>query len=240
MSAPLVFVSGASRGIGFAVASHLLARGCTVAAGYRVGADGVERLRALARDRDAVLAVQLDVRDRGSVRAAVEQIADRYGALDGVVNNAGVNRPASFDAVTEEDWCEIVDVNLNGVYRVMQELSPLLKSGSAVVNIASVSGQYGGPRSGHYAASKAALLALTHNLAIHLAPRGIRVNAVSPGLIESEMAAAADALDIDSRILLGRRGAAAEVAACVAFLLSDDASYITGHTLNVNGGLLLA
>jgi 3-oxoacyl-[acyl-carrier protein] reductase len=229
-------VTGAGRNIGRAIAETLIDEGAHVACAYRTGKDAAEEVAA----RDASgrsFAVALDVQDRDSVKAAVECIGGRFDAVDVLVNNAGVNKPEDFDKITEEDWQTVVDTNLAGPWRVSQEILPVMADGGSIVNIGSVSGQYGGPRTTHYAVSKAGLLTLTQNLAIFAAKRGIRVNTVSPGLIESEMAKAAANLGLDDKILLGRKGAAREVGDAVAFLASDRASYITAQTLNVNGGL---
>ena len=229
-------VTGASGNIGSAIAMGLQEAGARVAAAYVRGRESAERV-AGADGRGMSLAVQLDVTDRASIRAARGALEDAFGRVDILVNNAGINRPSDFDRISDADWDDVLGTNLKGPFRVVQELLPLLNAGGTIINIASVSGQYGGPRTSHYAVSKAGLIALTQNLAIFCAKRGIRVNTVSPGLIESEMAGAAAALDVEGRILLGRVGRASEVADAVVFLASDKASYITAHTLNVNGGL---
>jgi NAD(P)-dependent dehydrogenase (short-subunit alcohol dehydrogenase family) len=156
------------------------------------------------------------------------------------VNNAGVNKPCDFDLITDADWDEIVAVNLRGPFLCTQEALAFLREGGAVINIGSVSGQYGGPRTAHYAASKGGLIALTQCCARFLAPRGVRCNLVSPGLVRSEMAAAGLSglpSTIRDGILLGRLGEVDEVAHAVVFLASAEASYVTGQTMNVNGGL---
>ncbi|HHL39626.1 MAG TPA: 3-oxoacyl-ACP reductase FabG [Deltaproteobacteria bacterium] len=233
-------VTGASRGIGRAIALRLAAEGAKVAVCYR--SDEAAALRVLDEVRGLGaegIAVRLSVRERPVIREALAATVSALGEIDVLVNNAGVNRPEDFDRISDEDWDEVVGTNLTGAFKVTQEALPKMRDGAAVVNISSVSGQYGGPRTTHYCVSKAGLIALTQNLAIFCAPRGIRVNAVAPGLIATEMASAAKGLGVEEKILLRRMGTTGEVAAAVAFLASDDASYITGHTLNVNGGLHL-
>ncbi len=229
-------VTGASRGIGKAIAIELMRRSAKVAVGYQ----GEEHRAQSVAEQDPYggsFAVRINVQDRASIRKAKAVLEDRFGALDIIVNNAGINRPNDFDKITDQDWDAILGTNLAGPFKVVQEHLPLLRDGGAIVNISSVSGQYGGPRTTHYAVSKAGLISLTQNLAIFCAPKKIRVNAVSPGLIESEMAKAATNLPVAEKILLKRMGTPEEVATTVAFLVSDDASYITAQTINVNGGL---
>ena len=162
---------------------------------------------------------------------------NKFNSIDTLVNNAGINRPNDFDRISDEEWDEVLGVNLKGAFITIQEFLPLIKKGGNIINISSVSGQYGGPRTTHYAVSKGGLISLTQNLAIFCAPKNIRVNAIAAGLIQSKMAEAAKDLGILERIPLKRMGNPEEVAKVVVFLASDDASYITGQTINVNGGM---
>ena len=158
-------------------------------------------------------------------------------------NNAGINRPSDFDQVTDDDWDLVLDTNLKGPYMVSQTFLPLLKEagGGSIVHIGSVCGQYGGPRTAHYSASKAGLMSLAQVIARFGAASNIRSNIVSPGLIATEMGAAGLASPIVQKaaesIILKRLGETHEVADAVVFLASDAASYITAQILNVNGGL---
>jgi 3-oxoacyl-[acyl-carrier protein] reductase len=179
----------------------------------------------------------LDVTDRNSIRDAVGKIKKEKENIDILVNNAGINRPNDFDKISEKEWEEVMDVNLKGAFKVSQVLSLHLSIGGSIINISSVSGQIGGPRSTHYAASKAGLLSLTQNMAIFFAKKNIRVNSVSAGLIQSDMAESGKNLGLVEKTLLNRMGEPEEVAKVVAFLASNDASYITGQTINVNGGM---
>ena len=187
--------------------------------------------------KDAARTVFLDVTDRNSILDAVGKIKEEKENIDILVNNAGINKPNDFDKISEKEWDEVMDVNLKGAFKVSQVLSLLLSIGGSIINISSVSGQIGGPRSTHYAASKAGLLSLTQNMAIFFAKKNIRVNSVSAGLIQSDMAESGINLGLVEKTLLNRMGKPEEVAKVVAFLASNDASYITGQTINVNGGM---
>ena len=184
----------------------------------------------------------MDVTDRASVDAAVKA-AEAFGAISILVNNAGINKPTDFDQISDADWDTILATNLKGPFMAAQAFLPLLKNagGGAMVHIGSVSGQYGGPRTAHYAASKAGLISLAQVIARFGAAHNIRSNVVSAGMIASDMAAgglqAASVQKAAENILLKRMGSPDEVADAVVFLASDAASYITAQTLNVNGGL---
>lgn len=236
-------VTGGSRGIGRAIAMGLAEAGADVVLTYksnRAEADKVvSEIEKLGR---RALALPMDVTDRKSVEAAAED-ARGFGAISILINNAGINKPTDFDQVSDSDWDEIVGTNLKGPFVAAQVFLPLLKdaSGGSIVNISSVSGQYGGPRTAHYAASKAGLISLAQVIARFGAKDGIRSNVVAAGLIASDMAdaglAAASVQKAAENILLKRLGTTSEVADAVAFLASDASSYITAQTLNVNGGL---
>ena len=236
-----VVVTGASRGIGRAIALACAGAGAAVGVTWATQRDGADATVAdVVAAGGRAAGARMDVRDRPSVRAALGALADALGGIDVLVNNAGVNKPTDFDRITDADWDEILAVNLRGPFVVTQEALAWLPRGGAVVNIGSVSGQYGGPRTAHYAASKGGLIALTQCMARFLAPRGVRANLVSPGLIRSEMADAGLAglsPTIREGILLGRLGEGAEVGHAVVWLASDEAAYVTGQTVNVNGGL---
>jgi|SRR3989344_3639953 len=229
-------ITGSSRGIGRAITLAFSEEGAKVAICYFREKEKAQKV-VKKIGRGAVI-VQLDVRDRKSIKTAKAWVKNNFDTkIDILVNNAGINIPNDFDKISDDDWHNVVSTNLDGVFRTSQELLPLIRTGGRIINIASVSGQIGGPRSSHYAASKAAVIALTQNLALFCAKRKILVNAISPGYIESEMAKAAEKLPIIDRIPLSRLGTLEEVAKVAVFLASDDSSYITGQTINVNGGL---
>ena len=236
-------VTGGSRGIGAAIALGLAEAGADVVLTYRekrAEADAVcEKIECFAR---RALAVRMDVTDRSSVERAADA-ARALGPISILVNNAGINKPTDFDQVTDADWDSILATNLKGPFIVAQTFLPLLKDagGGSIVHIGSVSGQYGGPRTAHYAASKAGLISLGQVIARFGAAMNIRSNVVAAGLIASEMAAsgmaAASVQKAAENIILKRMGTPQDVADAVVFLASDAAAYITAQTLNVNGGL---
>jgi len=240
----IAMVTGGSRGIGRAIALALAREGAATALTYcqqRAAAD--QLVRQIERDGGRAAAIPLDVRSRESVRAGIGQVEAIFGGLDILVNNAGANKPTDFDQITDADWDEILAVNLKGPFVCAQEALPALRrrGGGSIVNIGSVSGQYGGPRTAHYAASKAGLISLGQVIARFGANDYIRCNTVAAGLIASEMAASgmqSEAVQkVAAGILLGRLGTPEEVANAVVFLASDASSYVTAQTINVNGGL---
>ncbi|MCE9524241.1 MAG: SDR family oxidoreductase, partial [Alphaproteobacteria bacterium] len=181
--------------------------------------------------------------DRKSVENAMLQATDRFGPFSILVNNAGINKPTDFDQVSDEDWDHILGVNLKGPFICSQVALPHLRraGGGSIVHIGSVSGQYGGPRTAHYAASKAGLISLSQVIARFGAKWNIRSNVVAAGLIQSDMAAAGMAAPAVAKaaenIVLGRLGTPDEVGDAVVFLAGTASRYITAQTLNVNGGL---
>jgi 3-oxoacyl-[acyl-carrier protein] reductase len=236
-------VTGGSRGIGRAIALGLADAGADVLITYREkAAEAATVVKAIEDKTRRAKAVQMDVTDRASVDTAV-QAAEAFGAISILVNNAGINKPTDFDRISDADWDNILATNLKGPFMAAQAFLPLLQKagGGAMVHIGSVSGQYGGPRTAHYAASKAGLISLAQVIARFGATHNIRSNVVSAGIIASEMAAgglqAASVQKAAENILLKRMGSPDEVADAVVFLASDAASYITAQTLNVNGGL---
>lgn len=236
-------VTGGSRGIGAAIALGLAEAGADVTLTYReqhaAADDVVSHIKALGH---RARALPMDVTDRASIEKAAAQAAS-FGPISILVNNAGINKPADFDRVTDDDWDAIMATNLRGPFIVSQTFLPLLAKagGGAITHIGSVSGQYGGPRTAHYAASKAGLISLAQVIARFGAKSGVRSNTVAAGLIASDMADAglanAAVQKAAETIILKRLGTPQEVAGAVVFLSSDAASYITAQTLNVNGGL---
>jgi len=245
MSAPLdgrtAFVTGGSRGIGKAIVRKLVKAGARVAFTYRG-----ERDQALALQKEldnTAIALQMEVTDRASVAHAMDEAAKQFGEFSILVNNAGINKPTDFDQVTDADWDQILGVNLKGPFICSQVALPHLKAagGGSIIHIGSVSGQYGGPRTAHYAASKAGLISLSQVIARFGAKSNIRSNVVAAGLIQSDMAAAGMASPAVAKaaetIVLGRLGTADEVGDAVVYLAGPASSYITAQTINVNGGL---
>jgi 3-oxoacyl-[acyl-carrier protein] reductase len=244
LSGKTAFVTGGSRGIGRAIAIGLAEAGADVALTYRERADGAQAVAREIENRGRrALALKMDVADRASVEAAAKDARGAFGTISILVNNAGINKPTDFDQVSDADWDSILATNLRGPFVCAQIFLPILAAagGGSIVHIGSVSGQYGGPRTAHYAASKAGLISLAQVIARFGAPHGVRSNVIAAGLIASDMAgaglAAASVQKAAENILLKRLGTAQEVADAVAFLASDASSYITAQTLNVNGGL---
>jgi len=240
----VALITGGSRGIGKAVSLGLARYGARILLTFRREREKADAVvsEIVAAGGEAA-AMQLEVTDRLSVRAAVEAAEKIFGGLDVLVNNAGINKPTDFDQISDSDWDEILAVNLKGPFLCAQEAIPAFRrrGGGSIVNIGSVSGQYGGPRTAHYAASKAGLISLGQVIARFGATWNVRCNTVAAGLIASEMASSgmqsAAVQKAAETILLKRFGTTAEVAEAVAFLASPASSYITAQTINVNGGL---
>jgi 3-oxoacyl-[acyl-carrier protein] reductase len=237
-----VLVTGGSRGIGRAVVELFAAEGAEVTFVYHRDADAArEVVDAAHRAGQRVAAEQADVRDRAACAAVVERAIERWDHIDVLVNNAGIIRDSLLGLLTPEDVQDVLDTNVAGVFNVTHAVVPHMISRRAgrIINISSVSGDKGGRGQTNYAASKGAINALTRALAVELAPRKIAVNAVAPGVIETDMSQAVRDLaaeEVKSRILLRRFGSAQEVAFAVWFLASKFSDYITGQVLCVDGG----
>ena len=230
----LALVTGASRGIGRAIAVELAAAGAQVVVGYRSGAEEADSLVAEIGGR----AVQADVADPEQAAGLVEEAGD----LDILVNNAGLTRDGLIARMSDEDWRTVLDTNLGGVFYTCRAAARgmMRRRSGAIVNLTSVVGLHGNPGQTNYAASKAGIIGFTKSLARELAPRGVRANAVAPGYIQTALT---DVLpeDVQQAILtntpLARLGAPEDVAGAVRFLCSDEASFVTGEVLLVDGGL---
>jgi len=237
-----VLVTGGSRGIGRAIVELFAQEGAHVVFFYKQDGEAArEVVEAALAAGQQVTAEQADVRDRAACAVAVERAIERWGRVDVLVNNAGIIRDNLLGLLTNEDVQGVLDTNITGVFNVTHAVVPHMISRRAgrIINISSVSGDKGGRGQANYAASKGAINALTRALAVELAPRKITVNAVAPGVIETEMSQTVRDLaaeEVKSRILLRRFGSAQEVAFAVWFLASRFADYITGQVLCVDGG----
>lgn len=236
-----ILVTGSSRGIGKAIALHLARNGFTVSIHCRTRRDEADAVaEEVRRIGSSASVLQFDVCDREGARRAIELDIAANGPWWGVVINAGITRDNAFPALTGEDWDQVIDTGLNGFYNVLHPLTmPLVRArkGGRIVTLASVSGVIGNRGQVNYSAAKGGLIAASKALALELASRKITVNCVAPGLIETEMIKDLPTEDILKMIPLGRVGNTEEVAATVAFLMSDGAAYITRQVIGVNGGL---
>ena len=240
----ICLVTGGSRGIGKSIVERLFNDGAHVIFTYVQDKSAANNLiKSLSGKSPNIQALQMDVSNRESVKNVISSISEKNTHIDVLVNNAGINKPEDFDKITDDDWDNVVNINLKGPFIVTQETFSLLKKSNyaSVINIGSVSGQYGGPRTAHYAVSKAGLISLGQVIARFGAQYNIRCNTISAGLIVSEMADAgmqsAVVKQASENIILKRFGEREEVADVVSFLASDESSYITAQTINVNGGL---
>jgi acetoacetyl-CoA reductase len=240
----VALVTGATRGIGRAIALQLAARGATVAINFRTSLTRAEALRDELRDAgtEAVL-VQGDVSLRAEARRVVKEVLVSCKHLDILVNNAGITRHRSFHKMTDEEWTEVINTNLHGAYYCMSAVLPAMvaQNYGRIVNISSYAGQAGNFGQAHCAASKAAIIGFTKTLALELARYNITANVVAPGYTETDMlrSMSPDLIEtIKGRIPLGRLAQPQEIAKAVAFLIIDG-DYITGQQINVNGGLYM-
>jgi 3-oxoacyl-[acyl-carrier protein] reductase len=243
LAGKVALVTGGSRGIGRAIVETLAADGCDVTFLYRGSAAAAEEVVAAASAGGrAVTGEQADVRDSAACAAAVERLAERAGRIDVLVNNAGVIRDGLLAMLSDDDVETVLDTNVGGVFNVTRAVAPhmIAKRSGAIVNLSSISGQKGGRGQTNYAASKGAVDAFTRALAVELAPRKVRVNAVAPGVIETEMSQAVREMagdeQLKSRILLRRYGEPQEIAYAVWFLASRFSQYLTGQVIAVDGG----
>jgi len=241
----VALVTGASQGIGRDTARALAEAGAKVA----VAARNEEKLASLVNDILAAggeaFAVKMDVADATQVKAGFQQVLEKFGRLDILVNNAAITRDGLAMRMKADDWDAVIRTNLTGAHLCIQQALPAMMRARAgrIINLASVVAQMGNSGQANYVAAKAGLIGLTKAIAMEIASRNITVNAVAPGFIETPMT---DVLsdkvkeELKTRIPLGRRGSTREVAAAIVFLASDEAGYITGHVLNINGGMYLA
>ena len=242
MESKSALVTGASRGIGSAIAEKLADQGFFVI-GTATTAAGAEQISKDLGDRGCGL--KLLVQDRHSVEVMVEELATlEVGSPLILVNNAAITRDNLMLRMSAEEWQDVVDTNLSGAFRVTKALlrNMVKARWGRIINVGSVVGRLGNPGQANYVASKAGLEGFTRSLALEVASRGITVNLLAPGLIETDMTAELTNEQRDAmltRIPLGRMGQANDIAAAAAFLSSDDGAYITGQTLHINGGMFL-
>ena len=241
LSDRVALVTGASRGIGRSIAEQLAARGAIVVAAAR-GENAAPVADVITKAGGRAESVSLDVTEPGAPERLVVSTIERHKRIDILVNNAGIARDQLMLRMKREDWDAVLATNLTAAFALTQAvLKPMIRQkGGRIISIGSVVGQSGNPGQANYAASKAGLIGFTKAVALEVASRGITVNVVAPGLIETDMTRAmtADAREEwAAKIPLRRLGTPADIASAVCFLASDEASYITGHVLAVNGGM---
>lgn len=240
----IALVTGASQGIGRACAMELAKAGATVALAARNEGKLAEAVAEIEAAGGKAVAFALDVASEESIKAGAKAILERFGKVEILVNNAGITRDTLVLRMKRTDWDDVLGTNLTGAFLVTQALlSPMLKNRwGRIINITSVVGRTGQAGQVNYAASKAGLIGMTRSLAREVASRGITVNAVAPGYIETPMTAVLDEKQREAMLATipaGRPGTDVEIAQSVAFLASDAAAYITGHVLDVNGGMFM-
>jgi 3-oxoacyl-[acyl-carrier protein] reductase len=242
LSDDVALVTGGTRGIGRAIVEALAEAGAHVAFTYRSSTDEADALVETLREQGTeAVALQGDVADFDSAQAHVDDVLDRWGTIDVLVNNAGITRDGLMLRLKEEDWDAVLDTNLKGVFNFSKAAyRPMMRSGGSIINISSVVGTTGNAGQTNYAASKAGIVGFSKSLAKELGSRDVNVNVVAPGYVQTDMT---DELDDDARdaildaVPLDRLAEPREIAESVLFLASPAASYITGHVLHVNGGL---
>ncbi|MDG2616494.1 3-oxoacyl-[acyl-carrier-protein] reductase [Thermoleptolyngbya sichuanensis XZ-Cy5] len=243
LAGQVAIVTGASRGIGRAIALALAAEGAKVAVNYASSSGAADAVVAeIAGAGSEAIALQADVSKADQVDALFNAVMEKWGRVDVLVNNAGITRDTLLLRMKPEDWQAVIDLNLTGVFLCTRAASKIMlkqKSGR-IINISSVVGLMGNPGQANYSAAKAGVIGFTKSVAKELAPRGITVNAIAPGFIATDMTHGLNSEDILKFIPLGRYGQAEEVAGATRFLAADPAAaYITGQVLNVDGGMVM-
>lgn len=240
----VAIVTGASRGIGKAAALALANQGAKVVVNYARSSDAAEAtVQEIVQTGGEAIAIQADVSQSAEVDNLIKATLDKFGRIDVLVNNAGITKDTLLLRMKPEQWQAVIDLNLTGVFLCTKAVSKtMLKQRSGrIINIASVAGQMGNPGQANYSAAKAGVIGFTKTVAKELANRGITVNAVAPGFIETDMTNDLKSDDIISFIPLGRYGKPEEVAGTIRFLAADPAAaYITGQVFNVDGGMVMA
>lgn len=242
LSGKSAFITGGGQGIGSSIAAALHAAGANVAINYFPDPEGNnERIASTFAESlsDRAIIAAADVRDLRQLETATEKASDAFGGIDMLINNAGILRDRSFKKMSSEDWSSVIDTNLTGVFNACKASSLHLKDNGSIVNVASLSAVTGFFGQANYASAKAGVITLTKVLSKELARKNIRVNAVAPGVVDTEMGKSIPEENrkaMMTQIPLGRFAEPEEIANVVVFLCSDMASYVTGQTIHINGG----
>ena len=239
----IALVTGASRGIGKAIALHLAEEGAQIIINYAKNSEKAKEVVAAVVESSGgkALAMQADVSCWQEVEKMVDSIYEKFGRIDILVNNAGVNRDELLISMEKEDWDAVINTNLGGLFHCTKAVAKymMIQKSGRIINMSSVAGERGGRGQSNYAASKGGVNAFTRSVAMELAPKKITVNAIAPGVIETEMSSTVIRRAKDfilNSVALKRLGQPEEIAKVVAFLASDDSSYITGEVIRVDGG----
>lgn len=241
----VAIVTGSSKGIGASIAKHLAAEGAAVAVNYSSSKEDADRVVAeIAKNGGKAIAVKANLSNKADIKRLITETINTFGKLDILINNAGIYESSSFDNVTEESFHKMFNLNVLGLLLASQEAAKHFgSSGGSIVNISSMASVLSPPNYTVYSATKAAVDSITKTLSKELGPRNIRVNAINPGMVETEGFRAAGLHEskfrdeVESRTPLGRIGQPQDIAPAVVFLVSDDASWITGETLFITGGI---
>ena len=241
------FITGASRGIGKGIALAFAKEGAKIIIGYHLNEIAAEKTsEEIDKFQCENMTIRFDVVNRKSIKNAVRETVNNFGRIDVLVNNAGINMPKTFYEITDEEWDLIMSINLKGAFICSQEIMPIMEKQNSgrIINISSVSGQYGGPKTVHYAVSKAGVIALTQCLARYGAPNNILVNAIAPGIIKTDLTRnefnTTTGKKIINLTLLKKPGQITDVSSVAILLASNEQNYITGQTISVNGGSYFA
>ena len=241
----VALVTGASQGIGWDIAQALVVAGAKVAVAARTEEKLALLVGEIAAAGGEAIAIKMDVADAEQVKSGFKQVIEKFGRLDILVNNAAITRDGLAVRMKPDDWDAVIRTNLTGAHLCIQQaLGTMMRARAGrIINVSSVVAQMGNAGQANYVAAKAGLIGLTKAIAMEIASRNITVNAVAPGFIETPMTnVLSDKVkeELKARIPLGRLGVARDVSASIVFLASDEAAYITGHVLDVNGGMYLA